>query len=551
MTTMLEKPETCKGCPWYGDGTGYVPDRLVAGAKVLILAQNPGEDEERGRKVVEYVGQDRVYNMVGPQPLIGPTGYALEHTYLPAARLSPEEVSYANVLKCRYKHTNVLPSGETLHHAVSQCTTQHLVIPPETRLIVAHGQLAWDYFHQGQYSITKWRGYLSPTYPHVYATLHTASIFRDPRMKPAALADWRKIPRILNGTWPEPVPHLVQMPAEEAPTWDAVMRCLEGVDRVALDTEYTYTRGRHDGSHPLTVIGVAGRHRETGEWRGFQIDCRLLPREHVQDVVRNVLTPCVLQRLPVIFQNMGADVPVLRGYGAPGWEGYHQVEDLMLLHFALYSEQPHDLEYLASLAGVLPKMKHLVSEDLLTYNKGDVIETYACFEAFEKEARQEPAVYTIYREELLPLVPIHQGATARGIKVNRKAVVAALRRNVEQIQEATRLAQAYAGFPINLGSVGGTGQVAAFLYGHLGLPAQKNRETRQVTVDSDAIAALRRLVGPEPDFERESREGFSIEDAQVRVDQGANPLLEARVVYAAALQEVSHYLAPLIQGEET
>src|SRR5574342_1129534 len=103
--SCLPKPETCKSCPMYGDGMGFVPDRLVEGAEVLYLAQNPGPDEEAGRKLMAYHGRkDRVYAPVSPRPLIGPTGYSLEHELLPFAKLKPEQVSYANVLRCRDGH---------------------------------------------------------------------------------------------------------------------------------------------------------------------------------------------------------------------------------------------------------------------------------------------------------------------------------------------------------------------------------------------------------------------------------------------------------------
>ena len=55
---MIGKPEACKGCPLYGDGQGFVPDDLVPGARVAVIAQNPGSDEEQqGTPMVGKTGQ--------------------------------------------------------------------------------------------------------------------------------------------------------------------------------------------------------------------------------------------------------------------------------------------------------------------------------------------------------------------------------------------------------------------------------------------------------------------------------------------------------------
>jgi uracil-DNA glycosylase len=161
---MLEKPAGCLGCPLYGDGRGFVPDELVPGAAVLILAQNPGGDEERGERVVGYSGGRPVYETDRPRPLIGKTGYELTTTYLPIAGLTRgKDVSLANVLKCRAvkngRRGNDLPTGHTLEAAVLQCTSAHLRIPVGTRLVVAMGALAWKALG-GVGSISDWRGFL-------------------------------------------------------------------------------------------------------------------------------------------------------------------------------------------------------------------------------------------------------------------------------------------------------------------------------------------------------------------------------------------------------
>lgn len=161
---MLKKPEACAGCPMYGDGKGWVPDELVTGAPVLVLAQAPGGDEERGMRVTGFEGREALYEPCAPAPLIGKTGYVMEHEYFPLAGLERGvNVSLANVLKCRWikngRRTNDMPSGATLKGAVAHCTKAYLRIPPETRLVVAMGAHAANYLGcEG--SITDWRGHL-------------------------------------------------------------------------------------------------------------------------------------------------------------------------------------------------------------------------------------------------------------------------------------------------------------------------------------------------------------------------------------------------------
>ena len=164
---MLPKPDSCKGCPLYGDGKGFVPDELVDGAEVLVLAQNPGANEESGERITfyDYAGRRRVPVSVAvtPAPLLGATGYEMERNYFPQAGLRRgENVSLANVLKCRLivngKRTNDLPKGKVLAAAVQHCTSNHLKIPPSTKLVVAMGALSAQYTGCPG-SVHDWRGF--------------------------------------------------------------------------------------------------------------------------------------------------------------------------------------------------------------------------------------------------------------------------------------------------------------------------------------------------------------------------------------------------------
>ena len=162
---MLPKPAICRDCPLYGDGMGFVPDQIVPDSELVVLAQNPGEDEEAGRQIVgwEQVGHrtHAIYKPCPPLPLIGQTGWETMTKYLPLTGFTREEVSFCNVLKCRWKHTNEMPTGVTLKQAVDHCTTFHLKLPPKAKVVLAMGAHAWALLG-GPPPITSWRGYTKP-----------------------------------------------------------------------------------------------------------------------------------------------------------------------------------------------------------------------------------------------------------------------------------------------------------------------------------------------------------------------------------------------------
>ena len=71
---MTPKPTICRDCPLYGDGMGFVPDQIVPDSELVVLAQNPGEDEEAGRQIVgwEQVGHrtHAIYKPCPPLPAL-------------------------------------------------------------------------------------------------------------------------------------------------------------------------------------------------------------------------------------------------------------------------------------------------------------------------------------------------------------------------------------------------------------------------------------------------------------------------------------------------
>ena len=368
----------------------------------------------------------------------------------------------------------------------------------------------------------------------VLCVLHPADLYRNPAMKLPSLQDWSKVEKYRNGTWPEAVPtfDVVDKPgsAERLSVW--VRSAIPAAPFVVVDTEFT-----RDTRYLLTLgLGYPGA-------PGIQLWFRdFTPVD--RSVVRGALLD-LFGRVPVVFQNAMADVPVIEQAMGIGHRDYFRIEDTMLAHAVLWSEWPHDLGYLASIYGKYPKMKHLSVSNPQLYNWGDVLDTMSTWQGVERELKQDPLSEAVYREQSLPLVPILLRRARKGIRVDSGAVTKAVD-DLEMRQDwASGVAAAAVGRTFNIGS---EKQLKHFFYEERGYPVQTDKD-KKVSIGSDAVARLRQHVGPAPDLEYEAKEGLDLALAEARIEEGADPVLEARVVYAAAKQELTHFLDPL-RGKE-
>ena len=98
-------------------------------------------------RVTSYIGGKPVYEACPQQPATGATGYSLEHTWLPKAGLKRDDVSYMNILKCRWslhgKRTNKLPKDKSYYQAVRHCMAAHFKLPDSVTTLVACGDHAF------------------------------------------------------------------------------------------------------------------------------------------------------------------------------------------------------------------------------------------------------------------------------------------------------------------------------------------------------------------------------------------------------------------------
>lgn len=429
----MNKPPACTGCPFYGDGKGFVPDKIVEGSSVLVYAQNPGEYEVEGAK---FDGTS--YVPYKPEPMIGKTGYALDNIYLPAAGLDRTAISVGNAIRCRVGRSDELPPlDETkTQQAMLHCHLNHFTLPPQTKLIIAQGNYSLQALtqHHGKGDgIEYWRGYLlplntigtparmendiwlpAPKEPiPVLATYHIAYTFRDPTAGLITRNDFAKVIKLLAGTWPVKLPPIKTGPPSKWP------------DIAAFDTEF----------NPES---------------GYFICYSLYDGETLR-VSKTLDSGSVnMEQHPhVIMHNAAADLQYLEMMMP---QSAFRYDDTMHAHAVLWSDFAHDLGFLGSLYGRVNAWKHLAHTNPKVYSATDALVTWDAWAALAKEFKRDPQSYSVYTNKQLKLVPIIRDAISTGIRVNTAKCDEHYIEAQAEIDGLNEIAQAMVGWPINMRS---------------------------------------------------------------------------------------------------
>lgn len=338
------------------------------------------------------------------------------------------------------------------------------------------------------------------------------------------------------------LPHIHRNSWEQTACADGALLC--------IDLEWD-----ENWPHRLECIGI-GNEKWVSQfwWQELDLVAQDKLRQDLLDVCRAV---------PVVIHNAVGDIKKLReaGFAFLGPQNFAELNDSMVLHHHLESENQHDLEYLGLEHGSLPAYKDLRTvagaEDV--YNACDLVQTCVVWNRYLKPAmNRDPRTEFIYRTMSMPFIwQIIEGEEA-GIRVNPHTPVPLYQKyDIKRVQ-ATTLAQAYAGWPLNLGS---PDQMAHVLYNVEGLPIQRKRagwgEEGAVTVGKDAIATLRRLQGTEwdADIAPTLLDSEVVDDegvvqvhkgAMSNIEDGGHPILEARYLFMGAQQAISHYIMPCL-----
>ena len=415
------------------------------------MAQNPGESEERGERLVEYKYGQPIYEPCEPQPMVGKTGFAMDREYFPMATLTRDNVSLGNGLRCRINHKDKVPpiKDVVLREAMNHCHHAHFKLPAKTQLIVAQGELGLFAMTQEGLdvgmSITNWRGWVLPFTPlgfsrsllnYVYtptpgdsqlpvlAVNHLAYIFRYPTASMYAKSDWAKIPRILKGTWPRQPTAILDVPPVVLPR------------RFAFDTEFVPEKNlllRYSMAYPTLPTN--------------DLCVRVVERE----VAEAHMFPTIIDPPLVIAHHIMADIDYLEDLFNLKPGGY-RYDDTMHQHAVLWAGLDHDLDTLGSLYAPINRWKHLEQSNPRVYSGGDAEGTYCCWAALDQELGCDPSSRKVYDEIQIKLVKHIRKAKRIGIKVLQLPSVEIAKDLQGKVDALQVEAEALTGWPINLKS---------------------------------------------------------------------------------------------------
>lgn len=372
------------------------------------------------------------------------------------------------------------------------------------------------------------------TYPPSHLTTN-------PKLRHALVLDWRKIPHILAGQYPKPLPPRKWFTNDADDQAWVTGACTAAF--WVVDTEYTM--GKPGTPSRLTLIGgyYPGAPYILQYWWHTSNDMNLAFWSAYWRII---------SATPTSFWNAVADIPVIQYQTGLTYAHYKRIEDPMLMHALLYSEWRHSLEFVTSTHGQHVKVKHKMVEAMAEYHAGDLAETLVCHQALAKEMSHDPGSMQVYEQQSLKLIPIILNSShIRGIRIDRDSVVAAISEYQQLVNSAFDLARVACGYAINLRS---ETQVKEYLYGIAKFPVQKSGKRKAAgskssgqSSDQDAINAIRSTVLPF-DADYEQSEGLSLDYILGRIDEGANIFLEAMALHSYAFATMNTYLYGLCKS---
>jgi hypothetical protein len=466
-----------------------------------------------------------------------------------AGLIRGENVSIGQAIRC--EGSDVL-NPAALREAAVHCARVHFRPPASTTLVVAQGERAWKTTTGSPgLPLNDWRGFLAPVdhagSPPVYGVLSLEELRKQPELTLPSKLDWARITKLLSGECPQPFPPRLivgECSHHEVDQW--FIDAHRDAAYLVWDTEYFYDvdDSYNPTNHDMTMMSVT----YPGALCGIQMlyvggKAEGWQKHHFLEAFKH------LARVkPHVGHNFPAEIRTMeKTFGwRPEWF-WGRFEDSMLAHAVLWSELPHTLEFLESVCSPHPKMKHLPTTDP-DRNWGDTVVTGYAWEMLRKELERDTDSMRVYREQSLALTPHIYKRESKGLRVNAARVAPAIEMYQTKIDEAERLAQAYCGFDVNLGS---SAQLGYWLYDVEQLQTQrsKNKKTKAArSVDKDAIASLRANVCAF-DGDYEANNSVTQEYVEQRLKDGAHPLLEAKVLFGEAEQALGHYLRPLIKDE--
>lgn len=461
-----------------------VPPTYPPGCKVVFCGEAPGREEE-----------------LAGEGFVGQAGKLLQKV-IHASGLTWDEIGRTNVSKrapdggydSEHFHSTFYETHKEGKKKVigpgSELVLAREVLLQELReckpdVVVACGAEALSALTTTG-GITKQRGsiFRSPVAPvWVVPIIHPSAILRSAQWQELYISSQiiaRKVMPILRGEWSGYLPWEQQL----APTIGDFNEWIRSVDGpFALDIE---TRA---GS--IACVGLCDRFDRAicvpiQTTRGpYFVDCA-----DECEFWRGLKWLC--EKWPVIAQNAFFDFDWLRDYGIVANEVY----DTMLLFHRLYPELPKGLDFVSMWYTDIPYYKDDGStwgfrkpdEQLWEYNVKDCVATQRAFRAMT-----QGGLPTLYEKHTRHLLPPAFEMQCRGMDADPVGVTFARAVLVTELDKIrSKLSDLSSGSLVvrERNKKITDKQVADYLYGELKLPAKRNRKTKSLTADEDALTEL-------------------------------------------------------------
>ena len=427
------KPDSCKHCLLWGDGTGWVGPEGSASNGVLLVGEAAGEQEARAGR-----------------PFVGPAGRKLNYL-LRRAGLLRDSFGVANVLSCRPPNNKLLGAPYEFQ-AIRECTPNldRAIRQMAPRVLVPLGGIALERLTAGAYGkrITRVNGFVldSPYGVPVVPTFHPSYLLPRPGQQNTArftgaviLALKRAVRLAREGFARQPTRYtyggvtVAQLAAyvREAiaaqPRWlawdietsfktkigdeSSLVATRESEEATKAENEETEDEviAPRPNRDPITMIGFAYR-------EGEAISVPWLP-PYLPLIYE------LLQGVPryVTWNGTGFDIPAVEEALGCRLSGINY--DMMWAWHLLQSDLPRGLEAVAAWATDLAPWKHFGSA-------GALIGWYNCIDAdaelrianwLEAQLRTS-GQWTLFERHVVQLDPILLQAGARtGVHIDRKA----------------------------------------------------------------------------------------------------------------------------------
>jgi uracil-DNA glycosylase len=474
------------------------PPTYPAGAKVVFCGEAPGEDECRLRE--GFVG--KAGNLL--QKIAGIGGLNWSQIARTNVVKRPPEGGYDSE---HFRETFYETTREG-RKKVTRCGSELVewrnllrneLLDKKPNLVVACGNEALSALC-GVEGISKYRGSILASSLvnglKVIPIMHPSWVLRSAQFQEVYIASEICRTKIV----PQSVsPKLNYLGWEEIthPTIDDVQRFIQQI--VAVGKPFTLDIETRAGS--IACVGLAYRERD-GNDRAICIP--------IQTTVGPYFTleeefefwralQYLLSQLPVVGHNIFYDLAWLREYGMSPSD----VQDTMILFHRFFPELPKGLDFVNMWFTDIPYYKddgktwgrNKPDEQLWLYNIKDVVSDLRVWLALEdlslrpgfKKARE---IYDNYTRPIMPIAfemqSIGMHANADGVDIARSVLTAELDKIRGRLEVITDGALA-----VRPGNKKITDkQVMDYLYGTLKLPPKKNRKTKSLTADEDALIEL-------------------------------------------------------------